>query len=246
MTSIHASIPSDQKDEVLEAKRRGEIVGTVIGEDAEQRPTIKGRSASSLSSVVFKKLPESITGTQSARSNFQAPASEDGDDESEAKENDPLLSRSPVPAPTPRRPTLAKRPLSDLPIVEPEYDVTDAPCLSSSEQNVANNVDQLAGIGASDSSRKGLQVAERSQGVNVTGWGLQETRGNGTGSVDFEGRPTKRICSDSGKENTIETWAAKKLLEKPLPAISAATKVAEPVSRIVSVKGKSRVGLRRL
>ena len=235
MTSIHASAGA---------------------EDAEQIPTMKGKSASSMSSVVVRKLPERTTSTQSAPSNHhqapegERPASGDEGDESASKENDPLLSKTNI-----RRPTLAKRPLSNLPIVEPEYDLSDATFLSSSEQNVVNNLNSLAGIGTPDSSWKGLQLAERSQSLNVTGRGLQERGGNGMGSVDFEGRPTKRICSDSGKENAPENWGAGKLLEKPLPAVSVATKVGAPTSRKVSVssssgtssvKGKSRVGLRRL
>lgn len=259
MTSIHATIPSAMKSEVLAAKKRGETAGTAgtaIGEDVEQSPTAKGKSASSSSSTVKRKLPEPIIGIQSApNSPHQAlegedPASEDEDDESASKENDPLLSPSPVL----RRPALAKRPLSDLPIVELEYDGTDAPCLGSSEQNVVNNVNPFAGIGASDSSRKSLQSAERAQSVNLSSRGLQETGGNGMGSVDSEGRPTKRICSDPGKENTLENWGAGKFLEKPLPAVGAGTKVVMPASRKApasslgtsGVKGKSRVGLRRL
>lgn len=263
MTSIHASIPSEMKYEVLAAKKRGETAGTAIGGDAERNPTMKGKYASSLSSVLKRKLPEPIIGIQSVPSNphqaleGESPASEDEDDKSASKENDPLLSPSPVLAPSPRRPALAKRPLSDLPIEEPEYDVTDAPCLCSSEQNVVNNVNPFAGFSASDSSRKGLQSAERSQSVNLTSGGLQETEGNGMGGVGSEGRPTKRICSDPGKENTLENcenWGAGKFLEKPFPAVSTATKFAMPASRQVSastsgtssLKGKSRVGLRRL
>lgn len=253
MTSIHARISFDFKDMALAAKRRGEITGTVIGQDVEHRPTVKSKSTSSSSSVVMRKLPERIISTQSAPSNphqaleGEGPTSEDEDDKSASKENDPLLSPSPVPAPSLRRP-----PLSDLSTVEPEYDAADAPYLSPSEQNVMNNLNPLAGIAASDSSRKGLQLAEWSQSVSMIARTLQETGGNGVGSVDFEGRPTKRICSDPGKENTLETWGARKVIEEPLLAVS---KVGVPTSRKASassssgrsiVKGKSRVGLRRL
>ena len=263
MTSIHASIPSEMKYEVVAAKRRGETAVTAIGQDAEQSTTMNGKSASSLSSVIKRKLPEPIISVQSRPSNphealeGEGPASEDEDDKSASKENDPSLSLSPVIAPSPRRPALPKRPLSDLPIEEPEYDVTDAPCLGSSAQNVVNNIDPITGISASDSSRKGFQSAGRSQSVNLTSRGLQETRGNGMGSVDSEGRPTKRICSDPGKENTLENCEncdAGKFVEKPSPAVSAATKIEMPVSRNASasssgtskLKGRSRVGLRRL
>ena len=252
MTSIHASIPSDFKDAASEAKRRGEKASTVNGEGAEQGPTMKGESASSLSNVVTRKIAQ-----LTPRSSHQALEGEDlaSDDEDASKENDPLLSPSPDPAPSLRRPSSAKRPLSDLAIVEPEYDVTEVPCLSPSEQNVMNNTNSLAGIATSDSSREGLQLAERSLGVKLVRRGLQEARGNAVGSADFEGRPSKRICSDPDKENTLETCTNKNQAEKPLPAIGAATKVSMPASKKAfassvlgtsSLKGRPRVGLRRL
>ena len=249
MTSIHASIPSELKDKALEAKRRGDAADTTIREDAEQRPKKKGKYASSLSSVTMRKLPDCDARTQSAPSNidqaleFEDPANEDEDGES-AKENDPLSLHPIRPAPSPRRPSLAKRPLSDLPIGESEYDVTDAPCLSPSEQNVVDNVNLLADIAASESSC-----------VNVNDRSLQETGPNDVESVGNEGRAAKRICSDSGKENTLETWEASKPFDKIVPAAIAATKVGPSAPRkasaasssgISSVKGKSRVGLRRL
>ena len=258
MTSIHASIPTDLQDAALAAKRRGEPADT--GEEAPRRTTTASKSASSASSLVGRRPPECTTSTQSAPSNLhqalegESSASEGEDEETASKENDPI-SLSPVPGTRPRRPSLAKRPLSDLPIVDPEYDAIDAPCLSPSEQNVVNNGSPLAGVAAPNSSRKGLQLAERSQSVNMTSRGLYEMGANSVGSVDSEERPTKRVCSDLGKENALETWGAKKPSEKALPAVSAATKVGLPASRKAStssssstsgVKGKSRVGLRRL
>ena len=260
MTSIHASIPSELKDKALEAKRRGDTSDTTIREDADQRPTKKGKSTSSSSSVVKQKLPERIASTQSSPSNldqaleFEDPANEDEDGES-AKENEPLLLHSIRPVSSPRPPSLAKRPLSDLPIGEPEYDVINAPRLSPSEQNVVNTVNLLAGMAACESSRQGLQLAERCQSANMNDRSLQETGANDVDKVDSEGRPAKRICSDPGKENTLETWEGSKPFEKILPIENSAKKAGLPASRkasaasfssISSVKGKSRVGLRRL
>lgn len=259
MTSIHARIPFEYLDGVNAAKRRGETAGTAIREDAEQRQTSNIRSTGSLSSTVIRNLPEGITSTQLATSNahqtLEGLAGEVESDMSESKENHPSLSPPAVPAPSPRRASLAKRPLSDLRIVESEYDVDGRPCLSPSEQNVVNKVNPSAGSAASDSSWKGLQSAERSQSGNMTGRSVQETGANGVGSIGSEGRPTKRICSDSGKDNAFETWEDKKLIEKPLPEISAGTMVGVPVYKKAptssslgtsSVKGKIRVGLRRL
>ena len=261
MTSIHASIPPELKNKASDAERQGFTAGTNIREDAEQRPTMKGKSATSLSSVVVRKPPKCIAITQSAPSNphqaleKEGPASEDEDIRTASKENDSLLSLNPVTTPGPQRRSVAKRPLVDLPISEPEYDVTDAPCLSPSEQDVVDNVNLLAEIAASESSWKGLQSAERCQSVNMNDRSLQETGANDVGSVDSEGRPAKRICSDLGKENRLETWTASKPFEKILPTASAATKIGVPASGRISAasssaisraKGKSRVGLRRL
>ena len=260
MTSIHASIPSDARDAVLLAKRRGEIAGTAVGEDTEQRPMTKGKPASPSTRHPMRKLPECVTHEQSAPSTLhqaledERPASEDEDDTSASKENDPLLSRAPVPVPVPssRRPSMAKRPLSDLHIVKPEHDTIDATCSSPLEQSAVNNAIPSTSIATSYSSRKGLQLAEKSQSLNKTG---HNNDNNGMCSDDFDGRATKRICSDFGKEDTLETRGARKLIETVLPTIGAASKVGGPSSRkasessssgISSVKGKARVGLRRL
>ena len=258
MTSIHASIPANLQDATMAAKSRGQIASTTNVEDKEQRQIIEGKSAISLSSVVVRQLPESINNMQSVQSNsnqapsYEDPASEDEVEISASKENDPLLSQSPALASSLRRPILAKRPLSDLPIFEPEYDVTDALCLGSSEQNIVNNVNLTTRIAATQSSWNGNQLAERSQSVNLTSRGLQDTGANGMASVEFPGRSSKRICSDLGKENTVETWGN---LEQPLAAVSTAIKIGVPGPRKAtvssssgtsSVKVKSRVGLRRL
>ena len=260
MTSIHASIPSDARDAVILAKRRGEIAGTAVEEDTEKRPMTKGEPASPSTRHLMRKLPECVAHEQSAPSTLhqaledESPASEDEDDISASKENDPLLSRSrvPVPVPSSRRPSMAKRPLSDLHIVKPEHDTIDAPCLSPSEQSAVNNAIPLTSITTSHSSRKGLQPAEKSQSINKAGHNHDI---NGMGSDDFDGRPIKRICSDFGKEDTLETRGARKLIETRLLTIGAASKISVPNSRKASessssgtssVKGKARVGLRRL
>ena len=261
MTSIHGRIPSDLQDAAISAKRRGETACGAVGGDTEQKPTSECKSSSSLATFLVRKLPEGVTrtSTQSAPGTLdqalecESPASEDEHGTSALKENDPLLSSSPVPVTSPRRQSMTKRPLSDLYIIEPEHDITYVPRLSHSEQNVLNNVHPLTSITLSDSSGKGLQSAENIQRVDKSGCG-QETGGDGTGSNDFEGRPTKRIFSDSGKENT-ETWGASKLIKAALPSISAVINVGVPPSGRASassplgtskIKGRPRVGLRRL
>ena len=244
MTSIHAKIPSELQEAAIVAKRRGETAGTAIGEVTDQRPTMKGKHPTQLASSNFRQMLDG-----------EDLADEDEEDEFASKENDPLLSPSPVPVPSPRRPSMAKRPLSDLYTVEAEHDMTDAAYLSPSEQNVINNGVSLLSTAASDSSWKGPQLAGKGQDVRRIGCGLEEIEANGTSSADIEERPSKRICPSSGKENTLETLGLRILIETPLSAIDAATRVEVPISKQAStmnsagpcsVKGKTRVGLRRL
>ncbi|KAI9709000.1 MAG: hypothetical protein M1812_007813 [Candelaria pacifica] len=125
MTSIHAAIPSDLKDAVTDAKRRGEEAGTEIREEQEERrPTLRKVSASS--TMVMKKRPQiarlggggrtestaSVESTSSTRANpsqtsltarlsqlppVEGEASDDECNEATAnQENDPSLSPSPV------------------------------------------------------------------------------------------------------------------------------------------------------
>ena len=269
MTSIHASIPPNMREAALIAKRRGDDPGSTISEDQDQRPSLRGKSASS-SSVVMKKLPQRTTSTQSApvpprinREN-ESSGSEDSEDErSASKENDPMLSPSPVPIQSPRRPTLAKRPLSDLPTpVEQDDESNSATCLSPSEQNVVNNTFSPAIDRNLEATCKVPQLAESSQAVNFTGRGLQDVAVNGPANLiltekagDNYARPAKRVCSDEAKENVAEERLLEKLPERPAPSIicaskgplSAARKASAPSSLGTgNMKGKAKIGLRRL
>lgn len=263
MTSIHASIPAELRDVARAAERRGDESGTTMVGETAQRPTMKGKSTST-SSMVMKKLPQRITSTQSAplprQTTQEEESASEADEKAESKENDPMLSPSPVPMQVPRRPTLAKRPLSDLPIpVEPDDDSVDAPLLSPSEQNIVNNVSTTS---SGESSRKGPQLAERTTSFNFTGRGLQDVGANGLAAIPFEAssigdnaRPAKRVCSEEGKENMSEGHRFVSLPERPLPVVSDTIKSSSSGPRkasapgslgVAGVKGKSRIGLRRL
>ncbi len=290
MTSIHARIPSEMKEAVLEAKRRGEAAGTEIKEDIIPRPGMHGKSASS-STVVMKKLPSHLASAQIAsdRRVQSAPTSQiaggddtgeneaDDDDEvSASKENDPSLSPSPVTTPqSPRRPALAKRPLSDLPTpIELDSDCEDAAGLSPSERNIANNAPLLPASASAlastsvftDPTRNPSSLAERSRSVNFTSRGLQDAGAEGLAIVPFEdktnsddGLPAaKRVCSGEGKENVLEgpneVNPAVSMM-KPASTSVGTTKAATGVARKAptaaatgtgNVKARPRVGLRRL
>jgi len=268
MTSIHASIPLDLRDAAIAAKRRGEEPSTTILDDPGAKTlTMKGKSASS-SRVIMKKLPQRIISTQSALVPRQVTQEEDGcaseeeDEDSASKENDPMLSPTPVPAQTPRRPTLVKRPLSDLPTpVEPDDECTEASCLSPSDQNVLNHTLPLPKYTAAVESCKVPQLAERSQSVNFTNCGLQDASPTGLAALpaddrarDDGTRPAKRICSDESKEN-LSAERPLKLPERPQTTANIVSKAAAPAPRKASApgslgagsaKGKARAGLRRL
>ena len=248
------------------AKRRGEEPGTTILDAAEGRSSMKGKSASS-SSMVMKKLPQRIASTQSAplsrRAAQDEESADEGDANSESKENNPLLSPTPVLAQTPPRPTLAKRPLSDLPTpVEKDDDSVDAPLLSPSEQNIANNIHANLNVAALESSRKELRSGEEGICVRVPGRSLQDVDTNGlaaasfdSSSIDDNARPAKRVCSEEGKENLSEGQRFVSLPERHLSAFNDGTESGLLAPRKASapgslgpggVKGKSRLGLRRL
>ncbi len=267
MTSIHAGIPSDLRGATFAARRRGEEPGTIVRDDADHRPAIKAKSTSS-SGVVMKKLPHRLTSTQSVPvpqcelQDDRGSASEEEDEKSASKENDPMLSPSPVPAQNPRRPTLTKRPLSDLPTpMESDCEGSEA-CLSPSDRNILNNAVSVTADTVTDTFCNGPQLAERGHAVNFTGRGLQDATLNGLAALPSEEkatgdfvRPVKRLCSDESKENMAEERPVEKLPERPVPIVTNTSKMNTSTSRTVSApstlgvgsnKGKARVGLRRL
>ena len=266
MTSIHASIPPDLKDAALIAKRRGEDPGTTVLEDTEQRPIMKAKSASS-STLIMKKLPQRIMSSQSApiphrlNKSGDESSSEEEEEGSASKENDPMLSPSAVPAQNPRRPSLLKRPLSDLP-TPTEPDSTEESCLSPSDQNILNNSFPLAIDAISNESHKAHQQSQQNPIVHFTGCGLQNANPNGLAALPLQqrsfddcARPTKRVCSDEAKENKSEKRPVERLPTRPAQSINGTGRATVSAPRQASVpgllstgssKGKARVGLRRL
>lgn len=131
MSSIHAPIPTEMKNAVLEAKLKGEDAGTVIQEQQEESHSSRSRKGTRVQSVTMKKKPTGAqepgpSGHGSSRltpqpqtQNFDNENDENDEAEDEnmpSKENDPSLSPSPVKfAPSsPRKNALGKRPLSVL------------------------------------------------------------------------------------------------------------------------------------
>ena len=263
MTSIHAQIPPNLSDAVLEAKRRGEDPGTEIREEPIERLTLSHKPTSS-SSVVMKKRPRTVDAPSRNISGLSIVTipheqhSENSDTEDEAaasKENDPAHSPSRIaPEQNPQRPAL-KRPLSDLPLpTEAEVEESASP----SDLNIAANTTQPTVI--AESQRRSPKLVERSRSVNFSSRAPQNTNFSNTADArggSEEGPAPKRICSGEGKENATEGSSEKK--ETAHPAISAKPSIstgtvakvvvgtAKPIAPPGSVKApKPRIGLRRL
>ena len=218
------------------------------------------------STVITKNLSHRLSSKQPAPSPRQIvqehdSASED-EENSECKENDPMLSPSRVPALLQRRPMLGKRPLSDLPVpLETHPDSGQAPLFSPSEQNIANGSDATPSNGNGGSSRKDSQLTERNTSNKTNGRRLQDVELNDVATQPLEDqiadgpRPSKRVCSEEGKENALEEHNYIRLPDWPVPVMNGMSRECLPNSRKASapgstnagsVKGKSRVGLRRL
>ncbi|MCJ1273623.1 hypothetical protein MMC21_001416 [Puttea exsequens] len=267
MTSIHASIPSHLKEAALMAKRRGEEPGATALEVEEVKPRMKNKSISS-SVVMKKKIPQRIMSTQSepvpcSKSTVDEDSSNEEDEASESKENDPTLSPVPVPEQSPRKPALSKRPLSDLPIpTEVGREDAGSFCASSSQQNVMNNKAASSSGARSANSCKTVPPNEQAYGIRYAGRSLQDSGGNAliTGSFedhthDYNARPAKRVCSEESMQNLSEMHTLDPLPEQPLLVSSGSSKSSLAAPRKASttssigagtVKGSLRVGLRRL
>ena len=277
MTSIHARVPSHLKEAALEAKRRGEEAGADIREEKSQRPSMHSKTTST-SSIVMKKRPlltlsYTVNAPTTPSAHISHPTDHntensdtEEDEASASKENDPSLSPTRVePQPSPKRPTLTKGPLSDLPTpTEPDEDTIeshDGTSMNPSEQNIVNNA--LAHPASPprnlERPRKSPKLVERSRSVNFSGARPQGGNADGQLIIPFEdgtsddAPPAKRVCSGEGKENLVEDVDLKteriEPLAKPIGVSGVPVKVVIPIKGITagSVRGvKPRTGLRRL
>lgn len=283
MTSIHARIPPELKGLVEAAKQRGEEAGTARKEDPEARPSMTRKPASS-SGVVMKKPPHlALAHSESTSRSISAPVprpqavGEESEDEIENDENDPSLSPSPVTLPTlsPRRPTLAKRPLSDLPTpIEPDEDEdAQAAGLSPSEKNIAANAPFFPPTTSppitdlESQAQEVTKLTERRRSVNFTSPRSQQDSAativrpfEDAEDKDEGERPKKRICSAEGKENYGDaTGESLKPAEEP-PRATSMGNVTTPKPTIggtaaprkvsaaaaMAARVQGRMGLRRL
>ncbi|KAE8355536.1 ubiquitin-conjugating enzyme/RWD-like protein [Aspergillus coremiiformis] len=289
MTSIHAIVPMDMKTAVAEAKTRGEDAGTTIPEQEEPR-LLRSRKGTRVQSVTMKKKTttrkkaERASRPQHHRSDGQETENERqlenhyevdtavSDEESEtlsnaSKENDPLLSPSPVKfaPPSPRKNALGKRPLSviTLPLETDPFamssDDSDLDGMTASEKNIAANHHGDSPERDLFPQRKSPKLSVRSKGVNSSGRMREEVK-------FFEDAPEPLDLED-GKENhsslsgpkefglayrkttptcppislTLSSTSASSS-SKSSKAVSGTRKVSAPNTK----KAKPRIGIRRL
>ncbi|KAJ5158632.1 Ubiquitin-conjugating enzyme E2 [Penicillium coprophilum] len=198
MTSIHAPIPPNLKDAVTEAKLRGEDPGNVIEQKEEDAMIKRPRKQARTHTATVKKLARNANASeqpsqssypsQSSSNPFAQPSppvtddamsdSENDDPASASKENNPILSPSPVylPPPSPRKTALGKRPLSVLSISYPEDsdadmmlidsdNDNDTPAMTSNERNITANTHSRT----SSPLRKTPKLSLLCGGVNASG-----------------------------------------------------------------------------
>ncbi|MCJ1249376.1 hypothetical protein MMC30_006599 [Trapelia coarctata] len=238
MTSIHAVIPLDWRAPVEAAKRRGE-------------DSVSGPAASKLFNS--RKRPHLAIEPIPALPDMDSDGDDFDDEASASKENDPSISPLPVnpPAPSARRPTLQKRPLSDLPTpVESPTDDEDEACagMTSSERNIAANTPNLSSnvacMSVSERSDRPIKLVERSRSFNFAWRGKDDAGASGLMITPFEDRSSqssviaqemdmeqpakKRVCSSEEfeeKENFMEVRPVlPTLLSKPLSVGAAPAK----------------------
>ena len=185
----------------------------------------------------------------------------------ENAENDPSLSPSPVTFPklSPRRPTLAKRPLSDLP-TPTEPDSGDEG-LGPSEQNIATNAALTPATGSEELRCEMTKLVERSRGVIF----VSPARNSWQQEIVLAGRafaekcevfgeeegerPKKRVCSAEGKESLGQAVELPAFLPEHVsvdaarvlkPPVSGMARKASAPAVTATAKAKGRIGLRRL
>ena len=226
MASIHARIPRNLQNEVLEAKRRGdESEATPVDRMRQQllasdkscaTAGIDGERSNYLNTSSFQTARSSphIRVDYSEEHNDSSDADTD-DEASASKENDPSLSPSPVTLESPRISASIKRPLSDLPIpTEPENDPGSLSGSNFSAQNIPNNVSLSSaplGLILNDPIES-LKLMERSRIANHISCALHESGMDRHVVMSRDARAfsdddlpaSKKICSREEKENGLE------------------------------------------
>ena len=268
MTSIHAPIPPNLREAVLEAKRRGEEDESGLQPEARDHSGTS-RAASITTSLGMKKQKVSIAEVVHQESNARpssstqdvTEASRDPEEGDDAKENDP--SHSPSPAygsyETMRKHILGKRPLSELPTpIDPE--TTDPyPLLGKCTQRgpdediSASQLQTTDENQSSEPTKKSPKLDISAPNLNTYGKIRQE---DGPGLTrDEEPITSSGIDLGEDKENienvqraTSEDVASSTVQQSVYQASEPPRPTLRKVSNVGSSrsKGQARIGIRRL
>ena len=262
MTSIHARIPSNLRQAVDAARRRGEEGEQEQEHDDKSSIAVdKGISASAqriksrpVSALLRRKIPSArppplpLTTDSAADKNNEL--SDDEEDHDPCKENDPSQSPSPVvESPrSPRKNVLGKRPLSELPTpTDPEASMTE------SQTNIAVNQDtQASETLFSGPLKKSPRLAVATPGTNNFGRLRKDI------AEDFcDNSLTATIKAPNAEEEKEnceqkDDQGSPEMTKIPIRGSSSDIAPVRPTLRKVSNMGSSkakaqpRVGIRRL
>ncbi|KAK2738887.1 hypothetical protein FQN57_006903 [Myotisia sp. PD_48] len=184
MTSIHASIPNDLKESVIDARRRGDepasgesFRGLAESNAGLAKASADSNSSSTTSTVTMKarshrldaiptngqkaakkldiRVRQDVISTHNHQA-YEAPFSESEDEEG-SKENNPSLSKSPVTIPktSPRKSVLGKRPLSVI-----------ATCEEPDLVLIDDDDDDGGGCDDNDAEFSGMTASEKNIAAN--------------------------------------------------------------------------------
>lgn len=254
MTSIHASIPAELRAAAKEARGRGDSTAEPCQDIASEDGLSRQKSATT-SGAIMKRLPQCLVIPQTMpalQSDASPQTGTDEEDESTAsKENDPSLSPHPKPTESSRRSNHPKRPLSDLPCpLEEEYGE-----FSPSQQNIINNGAKASSAADVPKPLPGSQLMEKNQLVNFASRNSRDSESStSSGMINTTERPAKRICSDDTKENSGEDLVLPSIKKSSRSGHGAQKSASNPrkASALAAIggssvkPGKARVGLRRL
>lgn len=216
MTSIHALIPTDLKNVVMEAKHRGEDPSPIPEEKDDtniQRPRKQQRLQTGATKKPVRKptpsndvLPQPHTHPEDPMSD-----SEHDDPASASKENNPSLSPTPVrlAQPSPRKNALGKRPLSVLAMPYPEDPDADMMLVDSDSETESHTAPMNASdqnISANMRTRSSVSPLRKSPKLTLRKGGNTPYR-LGDGLQIYEDVPHRSVSefgrrfSGDGKEN---------------------------------------------
>lgn len=240
MTSIHAPIPRNLKNAVMEAKRRGEEDGVNLQVEKEERPA-PSKAVSSSTSVVMKSRV--IVDTSRPSAPQMHPVSDDDEQEDDTKENDPLHSPLlPSKPPSSPRKVLGKRALSDVP-VPTESDLADSNIEHSSDHEA--NSPYISSEPVKKSPKLARSADEERATTSIYCEDVSNGKSCGTSRAVSMLEDKENIVACPSKDPPV---SSKNMIDSSAQNEGVVRPTLRKVSNVGSSRGKAlpRVGIRRL